>query len=196
MRKGIRQGLFLLVLGVGAMGWFSLQAGTFLAVSPDVPAAADLLVVLGGGNEERIEKGAEIWRSGLVHHVLLTGVPEDADGPVVSDPRYAYLKAQGLAPPVLLSDSTARSTWQEAQLVRKLLEERGWRHVLVVSDPPHLRRLHWVYARVFRDSNRDYRLVPTEPRWWKPSEWWSNRTSRRFVITEYVKYVYYRIAFI
>ncbi len=33
-----------------------------------------------------------------------------------------------------------------------MMEARGWRRVLVVSDPYHMRRLSWTWRRVFEGS--------------------------------------------
>lgn len=61
----------------------------------------------------------------------------------------------------------------------------------MVSDPPHMRRLDWVWGRTFANSGKSYRLVASEPDWWYAAQWWRSEKSGQFVITELIKMAYY-----
>ena len=54
-----------------------------------------------------------------------------------------------------------------------------------------MRRLDWIWARVFDGAERDYRLVASQPDWWDASRWWANEMSAKFVANELIKLVYY-----
>ena len=75
------------------------------------------------------------------------------------------------------------------------MEANGWRRVLVVSDPYHMRRLSWVWGRVFRDSGLSYSLVASSPQWWNPDGWWHDEKSAPLVIVEYIKLAYYLVKY-
>ena len=71
------------------------------------------------------------------------------------------------------------------------MQKQKWQSVIIVSDPPHMRRLAWTWARVFKDSGLHYVLVASEPEWWSPGGWWKYEQSGAFVIMEYIKLAYY-----
>lgn len=61
----------------------------------------------------------------------------------------------------------------------------------MVSDPPHMRRLDWVWGKVFAGSGKSYVLIASEPAWWDAEHWWASEKSAQFVLTELIKMVYY-----
>ena len=73
------------------------------------------------------------------------------------------------------------------------MEARGWRRVLVVSDPSHMRRLSWTWARAFDGSGLAYTLVASSPEFWQPDAWWRDEKSGAAVILEYIKLAYYLV---
>ena len=60
----------------------------------------------------------------------------------------------------------ASNSYTEAVQLLALMRKEGWRTLIVVSDPPHMRRLSWTYADVFEGSGLDYVLVASRPEWW------------------------------
>lgn len=63
--------------------------------------------------------------------------------------------------------------------------------VLVVSDPPHMRRLSWVWGRVFAGSGKEFVLVASEMEGWDAGHWWRTSQTAQFVFSEYIKIAYY-----
>ena len=175
---------------------FMLSAG-YLFSAPAQPAeTSDLLVVLGGGIGDRVIKANQLIGNNPAQSVLLTGVWAGQENISTSaDYRVKYLEDKGISRKKILLDSSAISTWQEAWVIRKAMLDNHWTSVLIVSDPPHMLRMSWVYRQVFFHSNLRYRLVASEPEWWKPWLWWANANSSSFVLTEIVKYIYYRVKY-
>ena len=66
---------------------------------------------------------------------------------------------------------------------------------MVVSDPPHMRRLQWVWSRVFKGSGIEVLLVAGTPVWWDAGRWWANEPSAKFVVNEYIKIAYYLVKY-
>jgi len=198
---GIPRQWFLLVaiIGVGVsvpILVFIPQAGSYLALHASSPTKSDLVVILGGGWKDRVNKGKWLLRRGYAKHVLLTGMKLKRNGSGVRfDSRYYQLLAAGINADMIFTDSSAKNTWQEAHVISALLHANGWRSVIVVTDPPHLRRLTWVCKHVLSGANIKYTLVPTMPQWWDADHWWRNTKSRWFVIWEYIKLIGYRLLY-
>ena len=102
----------------------------------------------------------------------------------------AVLVRAGVPEGSVVLDTKSSNSEEEAAFGLMLAKARGWKRVLVVSDPPHLRRLDLVWGRAFEGSGIEYVLVASRPRWWEPGRWWRNRKSAQFVLMEYIKLVY------
>ena len=87
--------------------------------------------------------------------------------------------------------SKAAIEFKRAENLLELMRKQGWKTVLAVSDPPHMRRLAWTWHRVFKGSGLTFTLVASAAQWWSPGDWWRDEHSGAFVITEYIKIAYY-----
>lgn len=171
-------------------------AGYFLSISSQQAVQADLIVVLGGDNGSRVIKAADLFKEGLAPHVLLTGME---DGQPATRAHYLnwrtrFLIDRGVSEDTLMFDAISTNSWEEAVNTLGLMRERHWQRVLVVSDPPHLRRLAWVWGKVFEGSGKEYRLIAAPMEGWDAGNWWQNEKSAHYVVTELIKLVYYTIA--
>lgn len=192
------QALFiLLVLGVlagAAFVYAATQAGFWLEAPAQRPAKADAIVVLGGDDGDRALRALALYRDGLARTVVLTGLARGvATPPPHLNWRAEFLYARGLPKSALQFEVESRHSDEEAEAVLKLMRKQGWRSVLVVSDPPQMRRLAWTWERVFRGSGLQYTLVATAPQWWTPGHWWWDEDAGAQVILEYARLGYYII---
>jgi uncharacterized SAM-binding protein YcdF (DUF218 family) len=174
-----------------------LHAGRFLEAPASAPVKADVLVALGGESGDRVLTGANLFRDGFAPRILITGL--DTSPPGVR-PAYLHWRAQVLADqgvPLdrIIGDAHSTNSWEEAVNTRRTMEANGWRRVLVVSDPYHMRRLSLAWARAFRDSGLSYSLVATSPQWWDSDGWWHDERSALVVINEYIKLAYYLVKY-
>jgi uncharacterized SAM-binding protein YcdF (DUF218 family) len=173
------------------------QAGRYLEAPASAPSKADVLVDLGGETGDRTLTAASLFRDGFAPRILVTGL--DTSPPEVR-PAYLHWRAQVLAErgvPLdrIIYDADSTNSWEEAINTRRTMEANGWRRVLVVSDPYHMRRLSWAWGRVFRDSGLSYTLVASSPQWWDPDGWWRDDNSALVVINEYIKLAYYLVKY-
>jgi uncharacterized SAM-binding protein YcdF (DUF218 family) len=187
-------------LGAGAMLAMAalvagfLGAGEFLEAPAQAPLKADLLVALGGDDGGRAGRVLELYRDGYAPKVLLTGegVNSRARTHYLSW-RARYLVDAGIPESALLYDRRSTSSWDEAVNVLQLMRERNLDRVLVVSDPPHMRRLSWVWGKVFSGSGKAYVLAASDMDDWDAAHWWRTSPSAQFVFGEYIKLLYYLI---
>jgi uncharacterized SAM-binding protein YcdF (DUF218 family) len=162
----------------------------YLEIAGDSPEAADAIVVLGGATGDRISIGLRLWKKGFSDTILITGSP-DGTSPYYNDWREYVLLKHGMKPEKIIKDSSAKSSWDEAVLIKKIMGIQDWHRVLIVSDPPHTRRLMMTYRRVFEGTDYDYRIIKTTPAWWNAERWWENTASGSFVLMELIKLTYY-----
>jgi uncharacterized SAM-binding protein YcdF (DUF218 family) len=168
--------LLLLLPELALFGFFT--AGAVLASPAELPHRVDLVMVLGGGDGARYARGRELVLTGYSSRLFL------------SNPTRAERKE--MLPGIdVFTDDEPINTWQEAQALRLLMVRKGFRSVLVVSDPPHLLRLRYCLGSAFRGTNMSYTIVASEPLWWNPWRWWGHPTAAFFVDREVPKVWYY-----
>ena len=115
----------------------------------DQAAPADAIVVLGAAAydarpspvfTERIRHGLDLYRRGYAGTLIFTG--GYGDGARFSESQVArrYALKEGVPEEAILIETRSRTTWENLAQARNLMQERGLRRVIVVSDPLHMAR--------------------------------------------------------
>ncbi len=184
---------FLLVLA----GIAFINLGSWLSAPANEPVQADLIVTLGGGNGERDQMAAMLYKAGYAKKILLTGmsVGSSPGQDYYQSPRSLFLLKQSIPAEALIFDGQSTNTYQEAINTAALLSSHHWQSALVVSDPPHLRRLDYCLQPVFKKAGLSYQLIQSYAPTWHAERWWQNKNWSRFCFREVVKLIYYALAF-
>ena len=184
------------VLGLAVFGLCVLGAGHFLVAPAQQPVNADLIFALGGDNGGRVNGVLDLYRKGLAPRVMV-----GAEG-INPKTRTAYLSWQarymvdgGVPEQALLLDRRSMNSWEEALNTLALMRSMKLNRVLVVSDPPHMRRLAWVWGKVFEGSGKEFTLVASEMPEWDAGHWWRTSPNAQFVFGEYIKLAYYLVQY-
>lgn len=180
-------GLFLAVVGFGA----ALRGlGHLLVADERLPARADAIVVMGGGDRyaARETQAAALYARGLAPVVLTTG------GPVAGETVATYaewsvqrLGRRGVPRSAVIATNEGDSTFGDARGVRRLAEARGWRDLIVVTDSWHSYRTEVVFRSVFAGSPVRVYSSPAASRDFDPDAWWTDEDAAISVATEYIK---------
>jgi uncharacterized SAM-binding protein YcdF (DUF218 family) len=187
---------FVLVgaVAAGVLAYGVSKAGYWLEAPARPPERANAIVILGGDDGERSLRALALYRDGYAPIIVLTGLERgNAAPPARLTWRADYLAAHGVPKSALRFEVQSRNTYEEATQVLALMRKQRWQSVIVVSDPPHMRRLSWSWARVFQGSGLRYVLVRSAAEWWSPGDWWRDELSGAFVIMEYIKLAYYMV---
>jgi len=94
---------------------------------------ADVLVVLGGGSQERPARAAELFKTGQAPLIVCTGF---GDGGA----NEACLTNAGVPASAILLESRSRTTRENAQFSVPLLRAHGVKRAIIVTDWFHSRR--------------------------------------------------------
>jgi DUF218 domain len=106
-----------------------------------------------------------------------------------------FLLEGGVKSDALLYDDRSKNSYDEANITVRLMKSHQWETALVVSDPPHLRRLAMVWGSACAQNGIEYRLIATESPTWNASRWWHDRAWAKFVGMELLKLSYYVMAY-
>jgi uncharacterized SAM-binding protein YcdF (DUF218 family)/glycosyltransferase involved in cell wall biosynthesis len=120
------------------------------------PAAADAIVVFaggvgesgraGGGFQERVTRAIELYRAGHAPRMVFSSgfIFTMREAEVMK----AVAVANGVPAEAILLEESASNTHDNVAFTKRILDERGWRRVLLVSSPYHMRRALLTWRRL------------------------------------------------
>ena len=184
-------GTLLLLLAI-----LFVNLGHWLSEPVKKPVKTDLIVTLGGGGIERDQMAADLYKAGYAKKILLTGMYASlrAGQSYYQSPRSLFLLKQGIPAKALLFDGLSINTHQEAFNIAIALTAQHWHSALVVTDPPHIRRVAFCLSSVFK-NNFSYSLIQSDVPTWHADRWWQDERWRRFSLDEVLKLIFYAIVY-
>ncbi len=160
----------LLALGaVSTVVFVLLTWRLFISPAPSIPDRADVVVVMAGGQGERLETALELMNDGIAPVLALSmGGDEWTDPPEVPVAVRSMCNKPGLSYEVVCLWADPDSTVGEASAWSIEAIARGWKRLVVVTSDSHLTRsMRWfercfpgaVYGAPAPETIRPYLLV-------------------------------------
>lgn len=193
--------LLLIVWPVIAWG-----AARLLIVNKELESA-DALVVLSGSAVyvERTHLAAQMFKEGRTAKIILTNDNQYGgwSNAQQRNPFFVERAREELEGSDIPSESietlpqTVSSTYEEARLLREHASAHGLRSLLVVTSAYHSRRAWWTFCHVFKGSGIEVGMVIVPPgqQTPMPASWWLRPRGWSMVAGEYLKLIYYWIAY-
>lgn len=137
--------LILLLLGWGVLN--AQQVLDYSELNPD--ASGDAAVVLGAAVyrerpspvfRERINHAIDLYQQGRVEAIIFTGGLGMGDLLAESEAARNYAIAAGVPSSDIWIETVSINTYQNLEQAQQIVEAQGFEHVVLVSDPLHMRR--------------------------------------------------------
>ena len=146
---------------------FYINLGRWLDVTED-PVKADIVVCLGGGTIERVKKSVDLITQGYVKSKTLLLIGESWYNRPYIRKHYPTLQWE--------IDDTPKNTAQEVVQIKKYMRKHGYRTALIVTDPPHTRRVRVLLSLLERkeDDPLYFYLVGSGVNWWNKTAYYTN----------------------
>lgn len=157
---------------------------------------ADIIVCLGGGGGERLQKTYELYKKDFASLILIgdSGRSDPEVRKFFINIEKRFLVYKGVPPESILIDPNTDSTFDEALHAKNYMDSHKLHSAIVVSDPYHMRRVKYIFNKVFRGSDINLLFVPAEAKWAK-GPWWANERSLVYVFNEVLKLGYYWVKY-
>lgn len=171
-----------------ALLWAASIGVVLLFSSLDEARPAESIVVLGAAQYDgkpspvlkaRLDHGLDLWDQGMARVLIVTGGRGYGDTTSEAAVGRAYALKHGVPDTAILMEKEGRTTRESMLGVAAMLDERGGKTAILVSDPFHMLRLSII--------GRRFGLVPyTSPT--RTSPIWPNRAKRwRYIAGESIK---------
>jgi uncharacterized SAM-binding protein YcdF (DUF218 family) len=177
-------GFVLAIFGLWAVSMAAVLIFSYI----DQAKPAESIVVLGAAQYDgrpspvlraRLDHGIDLWNHGMGKVLVLTGGRGAGDTTSEAEAGRAYARKHGVPDTVILLENKGRTTRESMLGVAQLLQDRGLKTAILVSDPFHMLRLSII--------GRRFGLTPyTSPTQTSPIS--PNREKRwRYMLGESVK---------
>ncbi len=167
-----------------------INLGKFFNVSQP-PYKSDVIVCLGGGSGERVERTLQLYQQGYsrFQKIILTGSIEVRGNRNLRNKRQ-YLIDNGVPKDKILFLPKTTNTMKEMRILKHYLLDHHLQSVMIVSDPPHSRRIMFLANSIahYRDNGLSVRVVSSHPQWWNQQEFYKNRKALSYVVAEIIKF--------
>ena len=179
---------------------FSPLAGRlhlWMSVPPDL-VRSDAIVVLGGSvsrdgllsleSQRRTNRGIELYQRGLAPILVLLGGSRPG-GPAEAGVRAEQARLHGVPESAILTETRVHTTREEAARVKVLVQSRGVRSILLVTNAGHFLKARPVFERV------GFEVHPVPSDTFGESDLPESRLALMRTLTgELAGWLYYRIA--
>ena len=173
-----------------------LNLGRFFDIT-DEPRKVDIIVYLGGGAIERLEKTLELYQKGYSKSgkLIYTGhrlYRTTGKNYTLHDKKEFFMTHGVLATNLIHRRENTGNTVREVRSVKKYMLAHDLQSVIFVTDPPHARRVKMLAEHIscFDDAKLEYFVIGTDVEWWKKSTYYLERNALIFVAGEMIKLPY------
>lgn len=186
-------GLVAVAIGIASFPVWRDSMGLFLLV--DQPhVRADAIVVLAGNSPGRMRHAQALFDAGHAPIVVASDERLRSHG---MDTSWSEMVTLGVVKPpvsdqalVILKDPPPESTIDEARRSAAVLNARGAKSAILVTDHFHSRRALLLFQAVYRRGGIEVTSSPNTSRF-DLSRWWASPTTTLAVLEEYVKLLAY-----
>lgn len=167
--------------------------GNYLIVN-DPLDKVDAIVVLSGGEKDRLPEAAQLYLDGYSDTVILTDtglLSEGSESEAAVDPNVIKtFDLTQLGVPIsniYVTKGVVGSTVEEAHAILELMQKQGMQSMIIVTDPYHSRRTKLVFDNVFGEYGITVRVRSVQGHWFTSTGWWFHLEGWKFLIMEYAK---------
>src|SRR5258706_10324914 len=147
---------------------------------------ADALIVLGDDNfyADRVTRGAQLFREGKAPVVVASGRRLRPSAGIAELMEHDLVERGVPREKIVRFSHDGESTLEEAQALARIVKERKWHSVIVVTSNFHTRRTRYIFLRVFPQSV-EVRVASARDGDFDPEHWREKRKSIKELTKEF-----------
>lgn len=184
-----------------ACAWFArahlLASLASLWIIDNPPAKADAIFVLGGGEQFRPLRAAELYHAGVAPNILIARQPQRTTDvlhitPAVEEMSRQILISKGIPESAihLIGDSVT-STMDEALCAARWMKDHNAKALVLPTDMFHTRRTHWIFNRELNPIGAKAHTTTSLTGDYVPENWWHSEHGLLHFQNEVFKYLLY-----
>jgi len=162
------------------------------------PIKSDIIVCLGGGFVERLDKGIALYHESYANKIMFTG---PAIGLLNQDDKIGFWKipffeTKGIPKQDIFYLENMENTYTEIKAIKEYMFENGYKRVLIVSDPPHSRRIQYLVDLFeYKKSSLEAKIIGSDVLWWNQDKYFDSLHSYIEATKEVLAMTYYYVRY-
>jgi uncharacterized SAM-binding protein YcdF (DUF218 family) len=167
----------------------------------DALRPADVIAVFAGAHGDRARHAARLYQDGIAPRILATGALTATEIQLFCGRRVtgAELTAKvltdaGVPHSAVIVIPQGTSTYEEGETIKASMKTHGYRSVIAVSSPYHMRRVKATLEHLLHGTEMKVQYSPTKDADIQVERWWTNEKDLINVTNEYLKLAYYHLA--
>lgn len=142
------------LLVILALIFITILIESFIPGESDSPEDSDVIVILGGGDQGRVQKAADLYESGYADKVLMTPAGDRYNGEELTSIARHY----GVEEEDVIVDTESTSTYSNAQRTIEIMDDNNFESALIVTSDYHLKRAKLIFERL-NDNEKDFNYI-------------------------------------
>lgn len=179
--------ILLIALGVTVfLGPDSLrQCGESPTDAGECIKAGAIVVVSGGDTVARTDEAIKLYKAGWSDTVIFSGAAADKTGPSNAQTMSDYAQSKGVPYEAVLTEELSETTDQNATNTMKIVRERNFESIILVTSGYHARRATMEFERNGAGVDVRSHPVPDDKDWGR--WWWTTPWGWRLAGSEIIK---------
>jgi len=162
------------------------------------PQKADLIVCLGGGYIERLNKGIELYKDGFADKLMFTGpgIGLSNNDDKIGFWKIPFFEKNGIPSKAIIFLENLQNTYAEIKKIKEYMLEHNYKRVLIVSDPPHSKRIRYlVNLFQYKENKLEAKIIGSDVLWWNENQYIDSFRSFWEAMKEMIGLGYYYVRY-
>jgi uncharacterized SAM-binding protein YcdF (DUF218 family) len=184
--KTLKRLVWLVAIIIVSLIALPLFIGWYLSPQGSLEKVDAIVVVSGGDNNARIDKGVQLWKEGWSDTLIFSGAAAEGDvSNAKAMKRIAVLK--GIPAEDILIEEKSKTTAENAQMSAVVITAQGMKSIILVTSPYHQRRTY----ELFNKSLPDVKIINQSAldEQWRKKGWWESNVGRFLTLGELGKLI-------
>lgn len=152
----------------------------------DQPKQSDTIIILGGGDQGRVQQAARLYESGYADNVIITPVEER----YTSEELITILRHYGFDEGDITVEEESTSTYSNAEKTIEIMESKDFDSALVVTSDYHIKRSKITFERL-NDGSKEFHYIPATNL--AGEKWYEREDAHIHWFNEFIKVWGYRL---
>lgn len=158
----------------------------YLSPTDGLQKADAIVAISGGDTNARTMKAVELYHAGWAPMIIFSGAAADPESPSNAEVMKQIALGNGVPLKAILTDKQAKNTAQNASGSLGVLNDKGYKIIILVTSQYHQRRAFLQFTKKFGSSVRIINQ-PAKDFYWSRWTWWTSLQGWFLTISELVK---------
>lgn len=158
-----------------------LFIGWYLSPQDILKKVDAIVVVSGGDNDARIEKGVQLYKEAWAPILMYSGAAAEGDISNAEAMRNISVK-MGVPKKDIIIEEESKTTLENAQFSASIIENNDYQSIILVTSPYHQRRTYELFKKELPKVEIINQSALDEN--WRKKGWWENNVGRFLTIGE------------